>query len=996
MPTITVQSGSAGTTPLLGYNLAHFLAGSNAADWWRYSGARAARAFVSPSEIEPNDDLGSLGDGVSSGSGFSSRRSALRANAASSSAPLDPQYVNWNAFLERYQNAVGDTNRFTIAHAFGELRQQGVSILANITASPSRFPLADSGDWANAWELWQHYYAQAFLLSRDYGVERYGIFNEPNNWTWPAGTADPVANWLRRLRLASDAIQSALADVNSRYGRNLQPRIFAPNTANGATKYNNTSSGDTWGRRAVLGRRQRWDDSTDPSWSNFQVYNYQKYDSLAADFLSDYQALRAALDVDGATDLPLALTEFNVRTGSNYDARTETLDSPSDYSALAANSIALSQAGARELYLFKFGQTARSAPTTYPVAKNGTHYVQNGTSGLNNVGGATKGAEAYRLFVKGSGSGRQRLLHSSDAGAAVWVQIAREAGGGTVWATIANTGTSPVSLELDLSALQLAGLGLSDGSLAVIEEVSGSFSGAVSRVAALQGGRLPAATLPAQAVWLVALTPAQGILRRSASEDTQLADGTGKNQGGGALSSLTVRSDGTVNGRRVSLLKFNVQNLPADLERVLLSLNASTLSQSGAIQAHVYGVSDDSWSEASSTWASLPALLKQNVAAGNRIEHNVVAGQGSATTILGQLVVTGSTARPYQLDVSDFVHRQSDGWASFLVVQDHRWDVALPSLSSGDTQSDGLRISSREAGGTLAPELQLLTRSATPPQPPPPPPPPPPPAAPGFVFCLSESQTLSGLATANEDLIGFNGAESATTAFSLVLDGSGVGLGALQLDALARLSASEWLFSFTDATTLAGISLDDSDLVRFSRAANGTASFALWFDASDVGLSTNDEDVDALALVPSSGSAGGYDLLLSTVGPFSAGGLAGEDEDIIRFRPSATGNSTSGSLSLFFDGSSFGLAGSASEDIDALALQEGRLYLSTVGSFSVNRADGTALSGFSEDSFAFTPTTYGGSGGLQVTAGRYNDGLLFDGSSYGLGNNDLKGLELPL
>lgn len=968
MPTITVQAGSAGTTPLLlGYNLAHFMAGSNSADWWRYTGARAARAFLSPSEIEPSDDLGSLGDGVSS------------------SAPLDPQYVNWNAFLERYQNAVGDTNRFTIAHAFAELRQQGVSILANITASPSRFPLADSGDWANAWELWQHYYAQAFLLGRDYGIERYGIFNEPNNWSWPSGTIDPVANWLRRLQLSSDAIQAALADVNSRYGTSLQPRIFAPNTANGATKYNNASTGDTWGRRAVLGRRQRWDGGTDPNWSNFQVYNYQKYDSLAADFLSDYQSLRAALDGDGATDLPLALTEFNVRTGSNYDARIETLDSPSDYSALAANSIALSQAGARELYLFKFGQTARSAPTTYPVAKNGTHYVQNGSTGLNNVGGATKGAEAYRLFVKGSGSGRQRLLHSSDAGSAVWVQIAREAGGGTVWATIANTGTSPVNLELDLSALLLAGFGPSDGSLAVIEEVSGSYSGAVSRVVALQGGRLPAATLPAQAVWQVALTPAQGILRRTATEDTQLADGTGKNQGGGALSSLTVRSDGTVNGRRVSLFKFNVQNLPADLERVLLSLNASTISQNGAIQAHVYGVSDDSWSEAGSTWASLPALLKQNVAAGNQIEHNVVAGQGSATTILGQLVVSGSSARPYQLDVSDFVRRQSDGWASFLVVQEHRWDVALPSLSSGDTQSDGLRISSREAGAVQAPELQLLTRSTTPP-----------PASPGFVFCLANGQSLSGLATANEDLIGFNGAASATSAFSLVLDGSAVGLGALQLDACARLSAQEWLLSFTEATTLTGISLDDSDVVRFSRAANGTASFALWFDASDVGLSSNDEDVDALALVPNTGSAGGHDLLLSTVGAFSAGGLAGEDEDIIRFRPTATGGNTSGSLSLFFDGSSFGLSGSSSEDIDALALHEGRLYVSTVGAFSVNRADGTALSGFSEDSFAFTPTTYGGSGGLQITAGRYGDSLAFDGSSYGLGSNAITGLELPL
>ncbi|MEB3275946.1 MAG: hypothetical protein VKM92_03160 [Cyanobacteriota bacterium] len=705
MATLTTLSGVIGSTPqVLGYNLGHFMGGSNVAAWWRYSGVKAARAFISPSDIEPVDDIDGLGDGVSSSSGFASRRTALRANAASPSVALSNAYVNWNAFSERYQNALGDTNRFSIAHAFSALRSQNVAILANITASPSRFPLADSGDWGNAWELWQHYYAQAFLLGRDYGVERYGIFNEPNNWTWAPEIADPVANWLRRLQLASDAIQAALADLNSRYGSQLQAQIFAPNTANGATKYNTGS--DTWGRRAVLSRHLRWDGSTDASWSNFQVYNYQKYSTSAADYSSDFQTLRGYLNADGETALPLALTEFNVRTGSNYDSRSETLDSPSDYSALAANCIALSQAGASQLYLFKFAQTARSGGT-YPVAKNGTHYVQNSTSTLNNVGGATKAAEVYRLFVKASGSSRQLLATSSSTAGAVQSQLSRDPLSGDLAFYLVNTGSSAVDLDLDLTAL-----GVADGSLAVVEEVSERFSGGVARLASVSGGRLAAGSLAPQAVWLVSLPGAHRLTTITASADTVLADGAGSSTAGGGATELLVRADGTVNGRRVSLLRFSLADLDAaHLEAVLLRLSVAGGTAGAPAQAHLYGLDNDSWNEASLSWSGLPDALRQGVAAGSRIEHNVVANQGSSTTLLGQIVVDSGLPVERQIDVSDFVRRQSDGWASFLIVQEHRWDVALPSLSSGDIQASGLRIVSREGAGPDRPQLQLLSRT---------------------------------------------------------------------------------------------------------------------------------------------------------------------------------------------------------------------------------------------------------------------------------------------
>ena len=159
---LTVQNTVAGTTPdILGYNLAHFMEGSNARDWFRYSGVKAARAFISPSDIEPTDDIPGTGDGVTSSVTFFSRKAALRANTANPAVALDTSFINWPAFYDNYENNIGSNNRFKINYTFAQLRAQGVDILANITASPNRFPIADANDWPNKWELWQHYYASA-------------------------------------------------------------------------------------------------------------------------------------------------------------------------------------------------------------------------------------------------------------------------------------------------------------------------------------------------------------------------------------------------------------------------------------------------------------------------------------------------------------------------------------------------------------------------------------------------------------------------------------------------------------------------------------------------------------------------------------------------------------------------------------------------------------------------------------------------------------------
>ena len=244
-------------------------------------------------------------------------------------------------------------------------------------------------------------------------------------------------------------------------------------------------------------------------------------------------------------------------------------------------------------------------------------------------------------------------------------------------------------------------------------------------------------------------------------------------------------------------------------------------------------------------------------------------------------------------------------------------------------------------------------------------------------FSLQASGNLNGLSVADEDIVAYNG-----TDFELLFDGSDVGLGGLDVNAFSVISSTEILLSFTAAGTVGGFSVDDSDIVKFTASSLGNStqgSFSRYLDGSDVGLSSNGEDIDALDVLENG------DLLISTTGSFSGNGASGADEDIFRFTPSNLGSQTSGSFSLYLDSSDLGLGGS-SEDIDSLGLgPAGTLNISTAGNLSasgVSRAD--------EDVSLLTVTSTGGNSGGSIASTP-----VFDGSLFGLVDNDVNAVDIP-
>ncbi|MCI0585738.1 MAG: S8 family serine peptidase [Planctomycetes bacterium] len=142
--------------------------------------------------------------------------------------------------------------------------------------------------------------------------------------------------------------------------------------------------------------------------------------------------------------------------------------------------------------------------------------------------------------------------------------------------------------------------------------------------------------------------------------------------------------------------------------------------------------------------------------------------------------------------------------------------------------------------------------------------------------------------------------------FTFHFDGSDVGLtsSSEDVDAIALDASGNLLLSTSGNASAAGASGEDEDLLRFTATglgANTSGSFSIFFDGSDVGLTSSSEDIDA-AFLASDGR-----LYLSTTGSFSVTGASGADEDLLRFTPTSTGSTTAGTFDLFLDGSAVGI-----------------------------------------------------------------------------------------
>lgn len=210
---------------------------------------------------------------------------------------------------------------------------------------------------------------------------------------------------------------------------------------------------------------------------------------------------------------------------------------------------------------------------------------------------------------------------------------------------------------------------------------------------------------------------------------------------------------------------------------------------------------------------------------------------------------------------------------------------------------------------------------------------------------------VGGVDFKDEDILAY---DTGSGTWSMYFDGSDVGI-ARDLNGFTRLSDGSLLMTFDDPFSLSGIgTVDNSDILQFfptSLGDNTAGSFSLYFDGSDVGLTTSGENIDAISLAPDGR------LVVSTTGNFNVPGASGNDEDLLIFNATGFGSNTSGSFELHFDGSDVDLSNSG-EDVGGNWIDPGtgEIYLSTQGNFSV-----PGVSGASSDIFICAPSSLGSS-----------------------------------
>ncbi|MDP6722518.1 MAG: hypothetical protein QGF59_27895, partial [Pirellulaceae bacterium] len=177
----------------------------------------------------------------------------------------------------------------------------------------------------------------------------------------------------------------------------------------------------------------------------------------------------------------------------------------------------------------------------------------------------------------------------------------------------------------------------------------------------------------------------------------------------------------------------------------------------------------------------------------------------------------------------------------------------------------------------------------------------------------------SGNTITENDLVRFvptsTGTSTAGT-FVFYLDGSDIGFssGSTDIDGV-HVDASGLIYlSLAGHASITGLNwVGDEDVLLFTPTtygANSSGTWSLHFDGSDMGFNASSTlDIDGFGINASN------ELLFSTAGAMSVGGIAGADEDVGAFT-GTFGSTTSGSLTLTHVLANFGISSSA--DVDGI------------------------------------------------------------------------------
>jgi hypothetical protein len=352
--TITVINKNIGKSfKYVGYNQGYFMPGSNVSAWLAYSQVNSLRVWTGLTEYAPTKDFNQKNE-VNSLQDFEVLKAKLR------SSPEKNVFINWDALLHRYEVEVDESgNKMNFGYALDELKKLKIEPVLQI--NERKF----EDNWKDKWEHWQRFYALAYYAAKKGNTAMFAMQNEPNH---KESGPMKLPTWMIGLQIASDAVKSAVEDVNKKYDRNLTPKFVAPITAG----YNTD-----WWAYVVSHIRDGYDGKKMDK-DLFDIFSTHSYNQPASGYATRTSDIRDIIKENHPLhdSLPIVYTEIGRWMNSLLIDKQETYDSPSvftEWAGIYSNNLKNHTYG---MWAFKFANTVSNP---YPQGiKSGHHLTWQG------------------------------------------------------------------------------------------------------------------------------------------------------------------------------------------------------------------------------------------------------------------------------------------------------------------------------------------------------------------------------------------------------------------------------------------------------------------------------------------------------------------------------------------------------------------------------------------------------------------------------------------
>lgn len=348
----TVRPEVAGRTMhYVGYNQGYYLPGSNTSAWLEYSRVNVVRLWMPLDFLVPEEAVDQQSRPTTL-EAFDRLKEALRRAPRQSG-------IDWKQIEKQADKLYVSTNTMVYNYALDELKRLGIEVLIQSTAYKK------TPDWATKWLLWQRMYALAYYSALRGDVEMYAMQNEPNHRH--AGPI-PLNEWIRMMRVASDAVHCAVEDASRDSGKPLQGRFVGPVTAGTNTNW--------WAHSARAEGVDYRGEATDREL--IDLFSTHSYNLPATGYAGKVTAIDAILGKNhpqGKTK-PVIFTEIGRWMNAYLIDKQETMDSPSLFTEWAGIYTHNMLDGCYGMWAFKFANTCSN---TYPQGiKSGHHHMWKG------------------------------------------------------------------------------------------------------------------------------------------------------------------------------------------------------------------------------------------------------------------------------------------------------------------------------------------------------------------------------------------------------------------------------------------------------------------------------------------------------------------------------------------------------------------------------------------------------------------------------------------